>query len=537
MAAIQPNVSASFMSDLSAISAKLNLPMVETEKMVDSLIPDILRAIYRYPRTQKTREGKVEEIPLTEEDQDVNSRINEFHLKRYGVPFPPFRRKLVAPAMFGPPGHGKTSSFETAAKIVAAGLGWRYIGAEELETVDIAEIDHRTFVFVSHETAGAVSAMSLAGLPSQEEVKGSGEKYMGNLQLLSFLKLAKAGGGVLLLDDALNAARHIQDALLSILDRRRYLSTTFFNSLVGLTGNLGTLDGSNATAAATPLRGRIKSVLAHDTPENFIARTRANETFRDDIGDAFVRMFFHRYPNLFSEMPKRGEQGGFAAPRNWDSFIHESRDIIYRAGGRQYANQAKLELVDAARKILGSDVAQSYAAFLEAVLSRADPLARQVIMEGNLSQDEIGDLYKKGGFSARETAFAYQFAMALVDYTVHKIIQDDDMDEAIKRFGKGLSILDESTFSFGLDELKNKLAAQVATLKKGKLQVSSAVSADSKQRQVVNDVLEKIGMLIMSNGGIDDTRRKTLISVLSEMNKHDTRAKVPSTGKRVRNSN
>lgn len=518
------------MAELTAISAKLELPLFETEQLHDSMVHDILRAIYRYPG-KENKNGKIVTKELTEKEREINADVEAFYKKLTGQDFPPYQRKIRTPALFGPPGHGKTSVTEAASRTVANGLGWRYISAEELDLVPIEEIDHKTYVFISHETAAAVTAIDLIGMPAKEKVSDSEEHFMARLYSLQILKMQRAGGCTFLFDDALNAAKHIQASMLPVTDRRRYGSLSFHNSLIAVTGNLGALDDSDATRAASPLRGRVKSSLVYDTVENFIARTRANETFKDELGDVFVRQFFHRYPDLFTQHPKRGTQGGFASPRGWNDFIEGARDVLHQHGGRTAWRQARKEVVEQASQILGPDVAKSYDAFLESVLTLADPLARQVINDGKMDKKTLDEQYSEGGFSRREQQFAYQYAMALVDYTVQKVHRDDDLSEAVQRFGKGVSVLTEDVFAFAMDELQSKLSAQVETVQKGKMRVSTTVG-NTKKRKLDPNAAEKVGQLIMKNGDVDATRRATLISVLSEMNKHESRATAP--GKRTR---
>ena len=155
-----------------------------------------------------------------------------------------------------------------------------------------------------------------------------------------------------------------------------------------------------------------------------------------------------------------------------------------------------------------------------------------------MSTEDIRKSYSEGGFSAKEQGFAYQFALALVDYAVHKVIQDGKMDEAIKRFGEGIVILDGSVFSFAIEELQNKLAAQVDKVKgpDGKdLVVSSSTGATDKRRELTTQATETIGQLILSTGKVSQEQRSTMISVLSEMSKFETRVARPS--QRTRKSN
>lgn len=528
-------------AQLEQIATKLELPRAETDALVDLIKKDMLRSIYRYPGV-KMENGKEVEVPLTPEELDLNRRAEALYAKWHnGQSFPDYRRKIRATGLFGPPGHGKTTSFEVAAREVAVGMGMRYLTPEQLEFVPIEDIDMNTFVFVSQETAGVASALEFAGLPSSEEVAGTNQKFMGRLFTLPLLKLQKAGAGVLLLDDFLNAQRQIQDVGLSLTDRRRYGQLNLSQTYFGVTGNLGGLDDTNASRASSALRNRVRLFLAHDTVENFILRNQKNDSFKDELGDSFIRAFLYRYPQMFSEMPRKGTQGAYTTPRSLRDFIDEGRDCLHRYGGRKNAAAARAELYQIAQATLGMTVAQAYNAFLESVLSKADPLARQIIQEGKMSVEEISQSYKEGGFSAKEQGFAYQFALALVDYTVHKILTDGKMDDAVKRFGIGLSILDGSVFSFGLDQLQFKLANQVEKVKgpDGKdLVVSTAPSGNdkSKRRDLTTAATEVVGELMLSTGKISSEQRATMIKVLSEMNKYEAQVTRPSGANRAKRS-
>ena len=517
-------------AELTAIAAKLNLPMMETDKLMNSVVPDILRSIYRYP-LRKSEKGKMVDIPLTKEEKEINADVERAYKELTGQPYPSFRGKVRPRALFGPPGHGKTSSLEAASKIAADALGWRYVSAEDLEFVPLEEIDHKTFVFMAYETAGATSAQDLMGLPNAETIAGESKRYLDRIFSMPFHKITRAGGGTFLLDDVLNAARHIQDAVLPILDRRRIGQLNLRSSYICLTGNLGALDDSNATRAASPMRGRVRSALAYDTVENFIARTRANPEFRDELGDAFVRAFFQRFPQYFSGHPVRGQQGGFEAPRSWDSFIHAGREILHRHGGRENARAARDELYDAAAELVGPSAASDFNAFLESVLNNADPLARQIITTGELDEKELKKIYS-GGHSSREQNFAYQFAIALVDYGTQKIITDDKLEDAVHNFGKALSYVSEDVFAFALEEFKAKVSVQVESVNKGKRPVSRGKGSS---RKLISEVATQIGEMLMKTGTIDKTRRSTMISILSEANQHAQRASIgPSASTRSR---
>lgn len=515
-------------AELQKTAQTLGLPLVETERIVSLVAHDILRSVYRYPTT-RVNDGVEEEVPLTQDELALNRKCEELYRKWYNSDFPEYQRKIQTSALFGPPGHGKTTSFEVAAQRVAKGLGMRYVSAEMLEHVPVEDININTFVFVSQETAGVVSALEWMGLPSSEQTADGKDKFMGRLFTQPLIKLTRAGGGVLLLDDFLNASRQIQDVGLSLTDRRRFGQLNLRQSYIGVTGNLGSLDGTNASRASSALRNRMRMFMAHDTVENFVARIQSDTKLRDELGDGFVRSFLHRYPHYFSQYPDSKQQGAYCTPRSLRDFIDEVRDCLQRFGGRKNAASAREEIYLIAQTKLGIEVANAFNSYMSALLSKADPLARQVIVEGKLSLEDIRQSYSEGGFSAKEQHFGYQYGMALVDYTVHKILQDGSMDEAIQRFGKGMLVLDSSLFSFAIDELQTKLSAQVEHLGKGsnKVEVSKQVSKDSKRRELTLESRTQVGNLILSNKDITKEQRSILINVLSDANKFQNKVSAP----------
>lgn len=526
------NAAAKPQDELLSIGTKLGLPLATTDDLVNLIAADMLRSIYRYPGTRMDGDKEVE-VPLTEDEHKLNARVEKVYQQWYNQDFPPYRRKIRATALFGPPGHGKTTAFEVAAKKVADAMGMRFLSPERLESVPIQEIDLNTFVFVSQETAGVVSALEWMGLPDAQQIPGEGsdQRYMGRLFTLPLRKLMRAGAGVCLLDDYLNAARQIQDVGLSLVDRRRFGQLNLSQTYFGVTGNLGSLDDTNATRASAALRNRMRMYLAHDTVENFINRLRDDKRLHDEMGDGFVRMFLYRYKELFSEHPARGEQGGYTTPRSLRDFVDEVRDCLHRHGGRKGAMAAREEIVSIARSTLGLKNGEAFNAFLEAILTKADPLAREIILEGKLNKEEIDKCFQPGGFSSKDQNFAYQFGMALVDYTVSKVLKDDKLDEAIARFAKGVAILPEDVLAFTLDELQAKLSAQVRTVEKGKEQVSRPPAKEGGRPTLTSPITEKIGRIIMIEGKINSTARDTLISVLSGMHLHDQRARVATSSR------
>lgn len=529
-----------YMKELGEIAQKLQLPLAQTDDLVQSVANDILRSMWRYPEFKKGDNGLDEEVPLSNEDKEFNERIDAVHKDwNGGVEFPRFRRKKIrGVGLAGSPGHGKTTTIEVAAKRVATAMNMRYLSPDRLESVPLNEIDGNTFAFVSEETAGLVSAMEMFGMPAEGRSTGTGPdgtdtRFLARLFSLPLQKLMKAGGGVLLFDDFSNAIKQIQDTGLSLMDRRRNGELVLTKTYFAATGNLGGLDDTNATRMSSALRGRMRTYLVHDTVENFLARNLTDPLLQDPLGDVFFRQFFARTKDTyFSRIPKKGEQGGYPSPRTWRDALDDVRDCVHRHGGRKNIEVARTEINNILQASVGLECAQAFNSFMEAVLVGAEPLAAQLMETGKLDKSTVEKYFNQEGFQANDLFFAHQFVLSLADHTINKILADGHLDEAIARFAKGLELIRSQggTFELGLEELQTRLIAQVPEVKTGKknvVKISKVVNADQNRRELLVEAGDLIGTMIMDASQVDAVGRQAIVNVFSDMNKMDNRVDIP----------
>lgn len=433
----------------SEVAKGLGLTEIDTEVAVKFITRDIL---YTLRRSAKSKA--------------MVAKIDKFYKELYphGT-FTDNGSKIVSTLLMGPPGHGKTTSFKVAAKIVCDGLGLRYLENAALDEVLEKEgfVTENDFVFVSEETSGLVSAQEFAGLPTTKELQladGTTEKVMGRLFNHRLVALSKAAGGVLLLDDFMNAAPSVQGLGLSIAEEKRFGALNLTNAYIGLTGNLGPIDGTYTNKASKALVNRVKTFFTQDNVNNFVKRVNTSPMYRDELGDVGICGFLNRYNTYFASMPDPKMSGGYNTPRSWMDFMNEARNIISCYGGRQGASAAIPELHLVCSAMLGTEVANHYITYIRSMMDLADPLARSVIMDGKLDKDLLKKKFNEG-YSAAEQHFAYQYALALADYAALKISKEGgELKEAVSRFALGITALDGSSFNFGINAFKSKLANQ-----------------------------------------------------------------------------
>lgn len=416
--------------------------------------------------------------------------------------------------LIGPPGQGKTTSFKVAAKMVANGLGMRYLENGDIDAaLDGGGITPNDFVFVSQETAGVVSSLEWAGLPTSKKQKGpNGEerKVMGRLYSQRLQAIADAGGGLLLLDDFMNASPSIQNVGLSLTEEKRYGDLSLDKAYVGLTGNLGSIDGTHTAKTSSALRNRCQIFFTQDKVQNYIKRVQTDPRYRDEVGDAAVCGFLDRYNQYFASMPDPKQAGGYNTPRSWDKFLAEVRRIIYANGGRQGALRGLQDIRRKAASLLGHEVAHQYTTYLRSMMDLADPLARQVIMEGKLDQDTLRKKFKEG-YSAEEQHFAYQYALALADYCAIKITKDKGkLDEAVTRFALGLTALEGAAFTFGMNAFKSKLANQIDSLSE---------KGPDGARELTQQVKVQIAKIVAQHPQCTKEQIRDMVDALSNVDK------------------
>ena len=418
--------------------------------------------------------------------------------------------------LIGPPGQGKTTAFKVASKMVANGLGMQYLenGAIDDALEKHGKITENDFVFVSQETAGVVSSLEWAGLPTAKLQKGADgkpdRKVMGRLHSQRLEALADAGGGCLLLDDFMNASPSIQNVGLSLTEEKRYGDLSLAKTYVGVTGNMGSIDGTNTSKTSSALRNRLKIFFTQDRLTNFVKRIQTDPKYRDEVGDVAVCGFLERNNQYFASMPDPKMMGGYNTPRSWDKFIAEARRIVYANGGRAGGPRALPDLRRVASALLGHEVAHQFTTYLRAMMDHADPLARQVIMEGKLDQDTLKKKFKDG-YSASEQHFAYQYALALAEWTAVKISKDKgDLREAVTRFALGITALDGSSFTFGINAFKAKLANQLENL--------SEKQADGT-RELTQKTKIEIAKIISEHPQCNKDQVRNMIDALSNSDK------------------
>lgn len=476
------------------LAVSIDLLALDTEQAVRPIMRDILYTMYNNPKTSQTRRKQIEDV--------YAGMYPGATLLNDGKP-------IQSTSLFGPPGNGKTTAFKVAARKVASALGMRYLenGAADAEE----NITDNDFVFITQETAGVATAIEWGGLPTAEAVPGTDIRRMGRLHSGALIKLQQAGGGVLLLDDFLNANPNIQNVGLSLTEEKRYNRLNLQGVYIGITGNLGSLDGTHTARPSTALRNRTKVYYTEDKLDNWAARVQID--YNDELSDMGLIGFLQKFPQYFCQDADIKKFGGFATPRSWERLLEECRRVVAEHGGRGHMDRAVTDLRIAACSAVGLTIGAELTTYFHSLATSADPLARAVIVEGRLDEEAIKKQFDNG-FAASQQHFGYQYSLALADYAVVMMVAENKgnkIQKAAERFFRGIMHLNNpQLFSFAVDALAKKMAARLPEL-------SENVSAN--ERQLTHANKEALAKIAAENPAWDGTHREVIIKVLSGVDK------------------
>lgn len=493
---------------ISELAKAVGLPEIDTKKAVEYLKHDILLSLYR-KNPDKPKH-------MAEFNTELNQKIAQTYKEWYGVRFNPqvhSKNKKLPLFLFGIPGQGKTASYLAAMTEVAAALDLNLIP----NVTDDYIPEMNDLVMVVQESAGENSALTYGGVPRAEEVTINGitETVLKKAVNYRFTVFKHCAGGVLLFDDAANAASVIQNVLLPVAQNGTFQGLSIPNACIGFTGNLGALDGTYTTEQSSALLTRVLGFFVQDTVENFLQRSYAY--YNDDLGDVGYNNFLDRDKGDFAQMPKAGQKTGFPCSRSHDNAIQRIRSAVERHGGRGVGEEkALMEIADIAKTCLGVEMGQKLTAYYYSFMRGADPLAKEYIVENKPNKKKLDEKYS-GGSGQDDMAFGYQFATACGDYASNFVAgavadgkaPEEALVEGMKRFGRAVLNLQGSEFSYSLEHMKNKLANSITDF--------STPTKDG--RDLSNKYREIIAHTINDLEDCGELHREILIQVITDFDK------------------
>lgn len=420
------------MSAATSLREKVPYPFMTSTESVEYLVDQMLYSM-RKPG---------------ENNAELNLRIETAYNKRFGVKMLAVENSHAEPTcLHGTPGQGKTTATRAASKIVAEMLKMKLVVNPHPPYVP----QKNDLVVVTLEMSGEVSNIIMGGIPIADKIHGAGPdpiQFMNKLPMYQLGILKHAGAAVLILDDFVNAAAMVQNVALSIAQEGRFQGLDLGNTYVTLTANLGALDNTDVNPLSGAMTSRVGHFYIEDTPADFIER--AQSAYPDGLADCGVSSFLALRNDLFtldSESDGRIDAYGIRQPfpcsRSYDKLINTLRITVNRIGG-DMEKVSIMGLERTASAFIGKFTAKALASHLYAIMTGAEPLARDLIKTGELDVFKFESKYGKG-LDAKSQDFGYQMAFSLANHASAAIAEGKDPKEVIARMSKALFKLDTPT--------------------------------------------------------------------------------------------
>lgn len=403
----------------------LALPEIDTSEGVILIFEELCHSHYR------------------NDGSELDKRIEHAWEAIYETPY--MHRPDIAVSFRGGPGHGKTTAFKIASKMFCDSVGLDFVmnpSDRQLDEIYKNNKFGNTFLFVSYEMAGEMSNMTVGGIPSKAMM--GDQEYMTKLLYKKFAAFNLAAGGTLLLDDLSNASASVQNYVLPLIEEKRTQSLELGKAFVGLTGNLGAIDGTNISNTATTIPSRVQTFLVRDTINNWLLRLEAD--YKDEIGDALLGVFFKRYEagvrpgELFDKPHARKDGSAFPNPRSWGKLstdvrinMHSAKHLLMKGRDAQHVAE---KLARRASALIGTEVGPKLGSFYSDVFSGALPLALEQMKTGELCKDS------REKFDALITAKINTAAGACASMQYINALSDEAVFQLSKLCKSGVSPVD-----------------------------------------------------------------------------------------------
>jgi hypothetical protein len=328
-------------------------------------------------------------------------------------------------ALWGPPGHGKSTICSLVGQTVAEHLGLQLVLNPSSDFV----VTGKHFLVTTQQMSGSVSNVDFAGIPAKatgRRPNGNTYECMEKLLERRIVQLRDAGAGILLLDDFANASESVQNNLLSIVEEGRFQGLDLGPRVMPiLTANLGAVDGTHTGRPSTATMTRVRNLFVYEDVDEFALRTEL--AFRDlPYRDLGISEFLKRNPMYYDTLDPTGPVAPHACPRSLTKVINSMRLVrhLYESAEGQGAAR-KLKIGVPVRRMLeiyaqglvGAKAGAGLISYVYSLLTEAEPLAAEAMSPEGLSTQGMGRLQALmgNGQSAEAQTFAYQFACAVAD--------------------------------------------------------------------------------------------------------------------------
>lgn len=348
-------------------------------------------------------------IPLNEKQIDFNNKLKEKFLETFNYEMPLDRvesMELTGTLFLGTPGQSKTAFATILGKEFSQIMGLTFVkDPNKQQLVHIIANPEKYFVLASISAAEYTSPSSFGGLPGQDKELGVTDL----LPQVTFRAVKEAYGGILVLDDVMNANDQLLNALLNLAQFKE-TKNYYIGKMILASGNIAGVDGSLAKEIPTPLMNRLSVYITYldkQDWEDYVKAHYMNFPLTRDMG---VTEFLGKGENFafYSTFPNEDTRGPFPSPRSWSNFIDKASLVVEQLEvGNLDLDVAINRITMIAQGTVGKVVADKLKPFYMTRYSKAYRLSNELVKHGRFTKEnltEINSFYKDGA-TPEETLF------------------------------------------------------------------------------------------------------------------------------------
>lgn len=402
----------------------VSYPVVNIKRVENELIQSLMINMYKANHTVHAydSEGNVmrdsNNKPIV---RNLRNEIEDAYYEHFGKRFKKslINADTIPQLLLGMPGNAKTSIMESAAKKVSELLNLKFV----------KNLDENTIL---RDDMMIVEKLELAGVDSNTEIKGlpkvtvneDGSQTMNRVPPAYASAPFHVAGYLLIMDDFVSASPQGISALHGLLQRETDDGKIADNIVIGLTGNLGTLDNTASTALSAPIASRGKVGIVHMSVSDVVNHLEEKYGMLKNQNIVLLSSFLESNAKFFNAQPKRNTLASVTNARTVEILIEKLAKVDAKYHDNTNLSKYKEAVTKYASMHLGPEAGSAFGVHAYMYRSHAIPMAKELMEKGNLTPEMSAILEKEygDGINTSNVNFGTQLSIALSNEASRLII-------------------------------------------------------------------------------------------------------------------